>query len=579
MMANQSDGKQSAHHVNAGKDELELISLLRKTTKQDTSHHSTNSNIIKASAKKQSTNVNEQSRAQIDTSAVTSGGSLDLNNQAMLANCVPSLQDKFLKMIDIVEIASVSQQREEGAPQQAQGKQRAQVGNGKSSGSNQKQSGAKKSQKPRRRVATLAQRRAANIRERRRMFNLNSAFDRLRKKVPSFAYEKRLSRIETLKLAIMYIKFMDDLVNDDAYAEKYKKLTANTSTNSSASSGFLSSASYLSLYGHCAETSPSPPTTNHTLQTKGATSILTQQIGRQKTSESFAEQHQSPKRNVHQQSLKEGQTLLDKPIYGQQSRLSIVTNGFSRDRMQQNYQESQVNLCAQLKAQAPAQQYRGVASSQLKIPSPTNSTVANSIACCSSPAASSALSTCHSSTSTYTESPPISSPQIQQQQPATGHHSFEHIYYNNNNHHLPHAYNQTPTSQAMTNDESLISYYPTRAVCLPGAQQRDESKQIIYYNGQGELQSSEQESKSRGVALSTATNRTEQQHTPYAPHLHTLASSNNGEPAVAHQEHSSSIYQHPHLHSLQLHHHHQTMQQEQSQATTNCYTLHSLEAR
>ena len=64
----------------------------------------------------------------------------------------------------------------------------------------------------RRRVATLAQRRAANIRERRRMFNLNEAFDSLRKKVPTFAYEKRLSRIETLRLAITYISFMSDIV-------------------------------------------------------------------------------------------------------------------------------------------------------------------------------------------------------------------------------------------------------------------------------------------------------------------------------------------------------------------------------
>ncbi len=64
----------------------------------------------------------------------------------------------------------------------------------------------------RRRVATLAQRRAANIRERRRMFNLNEAFDNLRKKVPTFAYEKRLSRIETLRLAITYISFMADLI-------------------------------------------------------------------------------------------------------------------------------------------------------------------------------------------------------------------------------------------------------------------------------------------------------------------------------------------------------------------------------
>ena len=66
--------------------------------------------------------------------------------------------------------------------------------------------------KPRRRVATMAQRRAANIRERRRMFNLNEAFDKLRRKVPTFAYEKRLSRIETLRLAITYISFMTELL-------------------------------------------------------------------------------------------------------------------------------------------------------------------------------------------------------------------------------------------------------------------------------------------------------------------------------------------------------------------------------
>ncbi|XP_054157700.1 protein Fer3-like [Oppia nitens] len=69
-----------------------------------------------------------------------------------------------------------------------------------------------KTSKTRRRVATIAQRRAANIRERRRMFNLNSAFDKLRKKVPTFAYEKRLSRIETLRLAIMYISFMSETI-------------------------------------------------------------------------------------------------------------------------------------------------------------------------------------------------------------------------------------------------------------------------------------------------------------------------------------------------------------------------------
>lgn len=64
----------------------------------------------------------------------------------------------------------------------------------------------------RKRVITTVQRRAANIRERRRMFSLNEAFDELRRKVPTFAYEKRLSRIETLRLAIVYISFMTELL-------------------------------------------------------------------------------------------------------------------------------------------------------------------------------------------------------------------------------------------------------------------------------------------------------------------------------------------------------------------------------
>nr|XP_020443648.1 fer3-like protein [Monopterus albus] len=64
----------------------------------------------------------------------------------------------------------------------------------------------------RRRIITVVQRQAANVRERKRMFSLNEAFDELRRKVPTFAYEKRLSRIETLRLAIVYISFMMDLL-------------------------------------------------------------------------------------------------------------------------------------------------------------------------------------------------------------------------------------------------------------------------------------------------------------------------------------------------------------------------------
>ncbi|VVC39771.1 Hypothetical protein CINCED_3A016394 [Cinara cedri] len=83
---------------------------------------------------------------------------------------------------------------------------------GGSGSSSQKSASMASSKKIRRRVATLAQRRAANIRERRRMYNLNEAFDKLRRKVPTFAYEKRLSRIETLRLAITYISFMSELL-------------------------------------------------------------------------------------------------------------------------------------------------------------------------------------------------------------------------------------------------------------------------------------------------------------------------------------------------------------------------------
>ncbi|XP_052863304.1 protein Fer3 [Anopheles cruzii] len=90
--------------------------------------------------------------------------------------------------------------------------------------------------KTRRRVASMAQRRAANIRERRRMFNLNEAFDKLRRKVPTFAYEKRLSRIETLRLAITYIGFMSELLtgtptHDGRSPELYPTLTGNSSAH------------------------------------------------------------------------------------------------------------------------------------------------------------------------------------------------------------------------------------------------------------------------------------------------------------------------------------------------------------
>lgn len=84
----------------------------------------------------------------------------------------------------------------------------------------------------RRRVQTTAQRKAANVRERRRMFHLNEAFDELRKRLPAFNYEKRLSRIETLRLAMTYIGFMKEVTTGkdpcDIELQKYKKLDSMT---------------------------------------------------------------------------------------------------------------------------------------------------------------------------------------------------------------------------------------------------------------------------------------------------------------------------------------------------------------
>lgn len=76
------------------------------------------------------------------------------------------------------------------------------------------------SRSKRRRIITVVQRQAANVRERKRMFSLNEAFDELRRKVPTFAYEKRLSRIDTLRLAIVYISFMTDLLEQKSHSSQ-----------------------------------------------------------------------------------------------------------------------------------------------------------------------------------------------------------------------------------------------------------------------------------------------------------------------------------------------------------------------
>ena len=53
---------------------------------------------------------------------------------------------------------------------------------------------------------------AANARERRRMNNLNSAFDRLRDVVPALGNDRQLSKYETLQMAQSYITALCELL-------------------------------------------------------------------------------------------------------------------------------------------------------------------------------------------------------------------------------------------------------------------------------------------------------------------------------------------------------------------------------
>ncbi|KAJ0177576.1 hypothetical protein K1T71_006449 [Dendrolimus kikuchii] len=62
-------------------------------------------------------------------------------------------------------------------------------------------------------AAVLKRRRlAANARERRRMQNLNKAFDRLRGHLPSLGADRQLSKYETLQMAQTYIAALYELL-------------------------------------------------------------------------------------------------------------------------------------------------------------------------------------------------------------------------------------------------------------------------------------------------------------------------------------------------------------------------------
>ena len=69
------------------------------------------------------------------------------------------------------------------------------------------------------------QRHAANLRERRRMQSINEAFEHLRRHIPTLPYEKKLSKVDTLRLAIGYINFLTELLNKDSCTNEQKNAT------------------------------------------------------------------------------------------------------------------------------------------------------------------------------------------------------------------------------------------------------------------------------------------------------------------------------------------------------------------
>ncbi|KAK0398672.1 hypothetical protein QR680_002703 [Steinernema hermaphroditum] len=68
---------------------------------------------------------------------------------------------------------------------------------------------------------------AANVRERKRMCSINVAFMELRNYIPTFPYEKRLSKIDTLNLAIAYIGMLEEILATDQDPHEFLQNTVD----------------------------------------------------------------------------------------------------------------------------------------------------------------------------------------------------------------------------------------------------------------------------------------------------------------------------------------------------------------
>ncbi|KAH8287973.1 hypothetical protein KR018_012163 [Drosophila ironensis] len=64
-------------------------------------------------------------------------------------------------------------------------------------------------------VRTIKKRNTANKKERRRTQSINNAFSYLREKIPNVPTDTKLSKIKTLKLAILYINYLCNVLDGD----------------------------------------------------------------------------------------------------------------------------------------------------------------------------------------------------------------------------------------------------------------------------------------------------------------------------------------------------------------------------
>ncbi|CAL8344829.1 unnamed protein product [Lota lota] len=78
---------------------------------------------------------------------------------------------------------------------------------------------------------------AANARERRRMHGLNYAFDELRRVIPAFDNDKKLSKYETLQMAQIYINALADLLEGPVSAAKDTNVSNSAPKLPSSNSG------------------------------------------------------------------------------------------------------------------------------------------------------------------------------------------------------------------------------------------------------------------------------------------------------------------------------------------------------